>query len=384
VFLVMKISKLCNLRCTYCYEYAELADKARMPLDRLDFFFDSLADHYVAQGWTCDLDFVLHGGEPLLLPETYLRSFVELQRRRLSSRGIPYRNALQTNLTRMNDQVVALLEELEISLGISLDVYGGQRVTQTGVDAQDRVLENLQFLIDTGAAERLQIGAISVLHGANVDDAVSTFRFFNELGMNYRILPIFSITDPPERMRHLMLTEAQVVDALSAVAVEHSAVSSNISVLPLVNYLEAAVRYMTGTAGEIYDPKNGEWALIVNTDGSVYNHAEAYAPGWVMGNIFTEPFSAIMSSPGRTRTLHVRDDRARTCAVCPYDASCSRVPIVEALPSERWLDPAGGLECRIARPMIEFMIERIRRDPVALAAIDARAKLGQGVAIFAG
>ena len=32
---VMKISKYCNLRCTYCYEYNELGNKERMSLDHI-------------------------------------------------------------------------------------------------------------------------------------------------------------------------------------------------------------------------------------------------------------------------------------------------------------------------------------------------------------
>jgi len=35
---VLKLSKLCNLRCTYCYEYDELAVKDRMPREGLEFF----------------------------------------------------------------------------------------------------------------------------------------------------------------------------------------------------------------------------------------------------------------------------------------------------------------------------------------------------------
>jgi len=35
MFFVMKVSKLCNLRCTYCYEYDELANRERMSLDQL-------------------------------------------------------------------------------------------------------------------------------------------------------------------------------------------------------------------------------------------------------------------------------------------------------------------------------------------------------------
>jgi hypothetical protein len=54
----------------------------------LGLLLESVADEYRRRGWTFTLNFVLHGGEPLLLPGSYLRSFVELQREHLD--GIPY------------------------------------------------------------------------------------------------------------------------------------------------------------------------------------------------------------------------------------------------------------------------------------------------------
>jgi uncharacterized protein len=67
VYFVMKLSKQCNLRCTYCYEFDELGIADRMALDDLEAFLSGLATDQPPDGWP-QLRFVFHGGEPLLLP----------------------------------------------------------------------------------------------------------------------------------------------------------------------------------------------------------------------------------------------------------------------------------------------------------------------------
>jgi uncharacterized protein len=369
MFFVMKISKLCDLRCTYCYEYEELGQRARMSLDDLAFFFKGVAEHYIEQGWRSKLHFVLHGGEPTLLPLEYFRGFVALQRQYLTTKGIPYDTSVQTNLTRTSDALVDLLEKLDIGLGVSLDVFGSQRVNSVGVNSQKRVLENLQTLFDSGAVERLSVGAIAVLHGLNVDSAVNTFYFFNDLGLSYRILPIFSLTDPVPRMRHLTLSADQVVGAMQKVALAQARCDSRIEIYPLREFLIAAVQCLSGRRGDPYDPAIMEWALIVNTNGDAYNHSEAYASDGLLGNIFRHSLREILSSEGRKRTLRLRAERALTCERCRYGQCCNRIPIIEALPSERVYDSQNSLECRIARPMIDFMIGQITGDPSASALI---------------
>jgi len=66
---VVKISKLCNLRCTYCYEFPFLADRTRMRLEDLRIMFRHIAEFYAARPKRMDL--VWHGGEPLLIEPTY-------------------------------------------------------------------------------------------------------------------------------------------------------------------------------------------------------------------------------------------------------------------------------------------------------------------------
>lgn len=362
--VVLKLSKLCNLRCVYCYEYDALGDPARMPLAGLGRFFESLSHYYRSCGANSGLSFAFHGGEPLLLPHAYLRAIVALQERWFGAHGIPYFNAVQTNLYRVPAGTLELLEELGIGVGVSLDVHGGQRVDASGRDAEVRVQANLRRLIEQGWARRVKIGGISVLHARNVDRAADTFRFFAELGLNYRILPIFSMAEPPARMRDLMISPGQVRGAFQAVLdAQLSWDGPVIRVYPLQDYLVAAAAHVNGRAALGYDDAAMEWALIVDTGGDAYGHAEAYSAAHRLGNVFRETVDAVMASAARQRLRAERAERARLCDDCEFGRSCDRIPLVEALPSERTYGADGRLACAVARPMIGSLASLAARVP---------------------
>lgn len=368
--VVLKLSKLCNLRCVYCYEYDALGDPARMPLEGLERFFESLWHYYRSRGAKSGLSFAFHGGEPLLLPHAYLRAIVALQERWFGGHGISYSNAVQTNLYRVPDGTLELLEELRIGVGVSLDVHGGQRVDAAGRDAEARVQDNLTRLIAQGWTRRLKVGGISVLHARNLDRAVATFRFFAGLGLNYRILPIFSMTEPPARMRDLMLTPAQVRAAFRAVLDAQFVWDGPvIRVYPLQDYLVAAAAHLNGQPAAGYDNDAMEWALIIDTGGDAYGHAEAYSAAHRLGNVFRETVGTVMASPARQRLRAERAERARLCDACEFGRSCDRIPLVEALPSERTYGADGRLACAVARPMIGSLANLAHRIPAVHRAL---------------
>ncbi|MBE9211901.1 radical SAM protein [Plectonema cf. radiosum LEGE 06105] len=365
--IVMKLSKMCNLRCTYCYEYDELSNKERMPLDGIEYFFKSLYSYASSRDKSFPIHLVFHGGEALLLPHEYLRKVCSLAAKYLKNNGINYDISVQSNLFKLSKKTLELLEELDIHLGISLDVFGDQRVDIVGRVSQDKVLDNLQHLLDSD----VKFGAISVLHALNVDKAVKTFEFYQELGIRYRILPIHSNHEtPPERMKHLLLSHHQTVEALQKVAKARFNCSSPIEVFPLDDYFQAAVRYLIDCEIGIYDPFDFEWALIVNTNGDVYPHGDAYVPIGLMGNLFHQPLSEILVSQAHTNATKVRMQRAETCRRCKFDRKCTQLSIAEAIPSERFYDEAGALQCLIDKPMIQFMVDEIQRSPDAQALLN--------------
>jgi uncharacterized protein len=373
VNLVLKLSKLCNLRCTYCYEYEHLADPARMPLDGLAYFLAGLGEYLARLPAPPALEFALHGGEPLLLPADYLRAVVGLQREHLGRHSIAFRNSVQTNLYRVPDERLELLAELEMGLGVSLDVHGGARVDAQGRDAEARVQTQLRSLLASPLGRRLRVGGISVLHAGNWERAADTYAFFAGLELDYRILPIFSMHEPAARLRPLMLQPAQVVQALQAVQRAQLGWrgARQIRVYPLDDYLQAALAQLAGHAPPPPAPADLEWALIINTDGRVYTHAEAYVEGQALGQAFSEPVASWLHGPVRARLQQERAARAAVCRACEAGDHCSRLPMTEALPSERTRDAQGQLVCAVARPMIAQLRALVAQTPAAHRRIQA-------------
>src|SRR5258708_31826009 len=109
----VKVSKLCNLRCQYCYEFAELSDRTRIGLkggraifERARWYQEKLEgqnpDEFI------HTEFVWHGGEPLLLPLSYYQDVLALQRDILGVANINriYSNHVPTNLLTLPPQTI--------------------------------------------------------------------------------------------------------------------------------------------------------------------------------------------------------------------------------------------------------------------------------------
>ena len=101
----VKATKLCNLRCGYCYEWPHLADPSRIQAGEWRRILAAAKEYHLRQtgGEIAErmTRFVWHGGEPLCLPVAYWRDVIALQREMLgrdTDRPIPYQNAVQTNL----------------------------------------------------------------------------------------------------------------------------------------------------------------------------------------------------------------------------------------------------------------------------------------------
>src|SRR5262249_24096471 len=99
---VMKISKYCNLRCTYCYEYRELGNKERMSLHTIGQIFEHIIAYADANRYE-SASFVWHGGEPFLIPLDYYDAIGQLQREMFADK-VPTWNVVQTNLTVLTDR----------------------------------------------------------------------------------------------------------------------------------------------------------------------------------------------------------------------------------------------------------------------------------------
>ena len=192
---VVKVSKFCNLRCKYCYEYTELADRRRMELDQLRRMFAHIAEAYAGTGR--EMDFVWHGGEPLLIEPKYYEAIFRAQKDTLASAHIRFSNSIQTNLTHLTNEVTSLLKEHFAQVGVSLDLFGNERVAPNGKELEDRVVSNIQRLRDAG----ITVGCITVLSRATVNYILQIYRFFESCDLSFRLLPIYRTGYPGQQIR---------------------------------------------------------------------------------------------------------------------------------------------------------------------------------------
>lgn len=355
---VVKISKFCNLRCTYCYEFAELGLKQRMSLEEVAAMFRNAADYAEANKLE-SLNFVWHGGEPFLVPlETY-EAIGELQRKIIGDRVV-YENVVQSNLTVLTDRHLEFLRSQRFfaGLGVSFDVYGDQRVDIMGRQRTETVLANIGRLIEAN----VPFGAITVLARNTLPHARGIYRFFDTLGIGFRFLPFYLSAADSQINRHA-LTFAEIVRTFNDVFDDWLASERATAVHPVQDHIEVAVHALAGARAAAFDKFADEIVFLVNTDGSVHGVADAYNPELAYGNIFREPMETVLNSPGRLRACAEADARYREhCGKCPFKDACPGDFVVDATPEQRKLLAESGCPVRSA---VEHIIARVRETGLA-------------------
>ena len=358
VQFVVKTSKFCNLRCRYCYEYPELGNRDTMRREDLQHMYRALALHFGghrAGDGPVEIEFVWHGGEPLLVePDFYWRSFDD-QTRIFEGPGITISNTVQTNLSVLDEARLKLLHEGFDGVGVSVDLFSKLRVNQAGRDLQPTVLRHMDRL----RAADIAFSCIAVLSRANRPHLARMFRFFAESQVSVRFLPVFSGADAAQNTE-LALSEAETLAAYVELFELWLASDAPIVVEPLSGHVEGVISALTdaragNTAARIYDKRAWEPIYLVNTDGNVYSYADAYDPKKAHGNLFTQPMAALVEGERHLAVIADAERRMAVCGSCRhYGAACDGYPMAEESPGR-----ADGGSCIRERGILDHIKQRL-------------------------
>jgi uncharacterized protein len=354
---VVKISKFCNLRCDYCYEFAELGDRRRMSLSQLRAFFVNVRTAVREYGRD-HIDFIWHGGEPFLIPLDYYEQIGALQREVLEAGS--YSNFVQTNLTVLTDRHIAFLRENRFfnkSIGVSFDVYGDQRVDTEGRLRTKSVLANMQRLRDEGIA----FGAITVLARNTLPHVAAIHRFYESLGVSVRFLPFYKSASDAQVEQH-SLDFDEITRSFKSVFDAWLVSERAPPVHPLEDYIRYALGAMQGQRQDAYQPSSDEQVFLIGTHGDVYGVAETYTPGRCYGNVFHEDFGLSLASTARAQVMAESRERiARYCTSCPYFGHCPGRFVAEATAEQRRMLATDG--CPV-RELVGHIIQRLLVTPL--------------------
>jgi uncharacterized protein len=366
VQFVIKSSKLCNLRCRYCYEYMELGDRTAMSLEQLDTMYRHIDSYYRRFDFDLEIQFVWHGGEPLLhSPDYYWQTF-DRQQEIFGDRARSVTNVVQTNLTTLNQERLDLLAQGFDGVGVSIDLFGGLRTRQTGNDSVLTVLKNIDRLI----AAKIKFGCITVLTKASLPYLQEIFQFYEKMNFGFRLLPLFDGAFDGQH-QGFEITPSEVLSALCNLVDLWMASQTTINIQPIAEYIATIVRHYSPEIGTyFYDKADWESIYLVNVNGDVFSYGDAYDPDFCHGNLFTTPLEQIVLSPVHQQVISRAQERMLSaCSSCKYFGSCSGYAMAEEAIITHQIDGEGNPQCIIVKGILEHIEMRLIQagviDPIA-------------------
>lgn len=157
-FLIVKATRICNLRCTYCHSWREGKGNT-MPFNILaKTIRDILSAKDVER-----VDFVWHGGEVTLLDPSYIKKALWLQSF-FKQDGQVVTNSIQTNATCLSDEWLDLLYDFDFEVGVSIDgakeVHDKYRLKKSGKGSFDSVQVGVKKLRE----KNIPFGVLGVIN----------------------------------------------------------------------------------------------------------------------------------------------------------------------------------------------------------------------------
>lgn len=171
--IIKPVNGMCNLSCSYCYtsRLKEYAVKNRMHPETLK----ALIDFFCSD--QDDIEFIWHGGEPLLAGLEFYREAVKIQHA-WKQKGKKITNFLQTNATLITPAWVRFFANNDFLVGVSLDgpkkFHDRVRCYPNGKGSYDEVMRGIDLLRQAGIFN----GVICGISTVNYKFPKEIFNFF--------------------------------------------------------------------------------------------------------------------------------------------------------------------------------------------------------------
>ncbi|AWF80203.1 radical SAM protein [Microbulbifer sp. A4B17] len=175
---VMKVTRLCNLRCSYCRSWREGPNQTMKFETMLKAVSQVLSIPNVSS-----IDFVWHGGEVTLLKTSIFRKLLWLQEkfRRPNQR---IKNTIQTNAYLISDEWAKLLSAYSVTVGVSIDgppeINDKYRKNKDGLKTSENIEEGIKKL----GSYNVEYGALVVVEKEIFEAGPNRlFDYFDNIGL---------------------------------------------------------------------------------------------------------------------------------------------------------------------------------------------------------
>jgi len=204
--VVMKLTRLCNLRCDYCFSWAEGPDQTMT--------FSTLAKTIYENQRETNLEnitYVWHGGEVTILGVKTFIKMIWLQSQ-FKREGQNISNALQTNGVNVSDEWFEFMELLRLPVGLSMDgIPDLNDIRRKKVDGSGSSGDVINF-INRVNQSKIELGCLVVIDKENMTmDMEELFNFFISMGVDK--IDFLNYTVEPEYINQAFNSSASLISS---------------------------------------------------------------------------------------------------------------------------------------------------------------------------
>jgi len=312
------VGNFCNLRCQYCfYRGDDQATPHLMGLDVLHKAIQDITSYNIQQGNRL-VEFIWHGGEPLLAGIQFFETVVRIQNDLQLSKAVSFVNSIQTNGTLINQEWASFFARNRFQVGVSLDglphLHNRYRIDVRGEGSWDLSLRGYRILKEFG----INPGIIVVVHAETIPFAKEIVRYlYNEVKVGSIAFSPF--IDPDSTLGLLPLDYQKFLKEVLDVWMEID--SQDLQIREIDDFLNLSQGIQP--SGCVF---NGSCAsyLSVQPNGDVYPCSRLqFKPDLLFGNLLNQGLSKILKSEGYLRFKRFVSSLPDSCRRCELSKSCN-------------------------------------------------------------
>ena len=309
--LIKPASSGCNLQCSYCF-YRELANNRQVPnhgimtVEVLEVVVQK-----ALQFAENSCSFIFQGGEPTLAGLYFYRRLLDFQNS-YNTKGLQIHNAMQTNGIVIDAEWATFLAKNNFLIGLSLDgdkdTHNQNRILPDGSGSHKAVMKAAAFLDKADA----KVNILSVINKNVARHPIKIYNFFKKYKLRHiQFIPCLDVLQPADYVRFLKT----MFDLWHRDWMQGEKIS--------IRYFDNLLGMLAG-----YPPEACGLSgvcicqYVIEADGSVYP-CDFYAfDKWELGNILTDDFGSLATSPVCAAFIEESKMFPDDCLMCKWLRLC--------------------------------------------------------------
>lgn len=317
---IIKPTHRCNLNCRYCFNEDER--NPTMNSSTLERVIDQsfqFCVNYSRKGLSAAVDFIWHGGEPMLMGFDFYRKVVDLQEK--YNEGVEYTNSIQTNGTLIDEGWAKFFSNKEFNVSISVDgpksINDSCRVTHAGGGTFDLVMEKINIL----KSFNVPVGVCAVLSKKTKGNEILLYNFFTENQLPFELIPITYFGNAVKNHDELNLTSDELADIWIKIF-DQWYVENDEKRSYCMDFVYRMASLVGGISVDCIGCKNcSENNVSTDPNGFVYPCVAFSAmPEWRYGNINNKDLASLMN--GSVSNKIKNRELGGECAACKWHKVC--------------------------------------------------------------